>query len=104
MTTPHNSAPDGTTASGRHFTPTGSFAAQTDRRRVVFATVVGTTVEWYDFFIYANAAGLVAATTGDDAQLRAQQPGRHASSPRTRGGNTTGTRGRPCTRNPYVSR
>ncbi|MFE4467332.1 MFS transporter [Leifsonia sp. NPDC056824] len=40
-------------------TPTGSFAAATDRRRVVFATVVGTTVEWYDFFVYAAAAGLV---------------------------------------------
>jgi MFS family permease len=25
----------------------------------VFATVVGTTVEWYDFFIYATAVGLV---------------------------------------------
>ncbi|KFZ81804.1 MFS transporter [Amycolatopsis sp. MJM2582] len=30
-----------------------------DRRRVAFATVVGTTVEWYDFFVYASAAGLV---------------------------------------------
>ena len=40
-------------------TPTGTIAAHTDRRRVVFATVVGTTVEWYDFFIYASAAGLV---------------------------------------------
>jgi MFS family permease len=34
-------------------------SALKDRRRVVFATVVGTTVEWYDFFIYAAAAGLV---------------------------------------------
>ena len=33
--------------------------APVDRRRVVFATVVGTTVEWYDFFIYATAVGLV---------------------------------------------
>ncbi|GAA2988116.1 MFS family permease [Microbacterium terrae] len=40
-------------------TPTGTIASTTDRRRVVFATVVGTTVEWYDFFIYASAAGLV---------------------------------------------
>ena len=31
------------------------------QRRVVFATIVGTTVEWYDFFIYATAAGLVFA-------------------------------------------
>ncbi len=30
-----------------------------ERRRVIFATIVGTTVEWYDFFIYATAAGLV---------------------------------------------
>ncbi|MGN7800836.1 MFS transporter [Leifsonia sp. 22587] len=41
------------------FTPTGSIRSQADRRRVVFATVIGTTVEWYDFFIYASAAGLV---------------------------------------------
>ena len=32
-----------------------------DHRRVAFATIVGTTIEWYDFFIYANAAGLVFA-------------------------------------------
>ena len=41
------------------FTPTGTIATAVDRRRVVFATVVGTTVEWYDFFIYATAVGLV---------------------------------------------
>jgi MFS family permease len=41
------------------FTPTGTIATSTDRRRVIFATIVGTTVEWYDFFIYASAAGLV---------------------------------------------
>ncbi|HWV48295.1 MAG TPA: MFS transporter [Microbacterium sp.] len=41
------------------FTPTGTIATSADRRRVVFATVVGTTVEWYDFFIYATAVGLV---------------------------------------------
>jgi MFS family permease len=45
--------------SGPGFTPTGTIATHADRRRVVFATVVGTTVEWYDFFIYAAAAGLV---------------------------------------------
>ena len=41
------------------FTPTGTIATSTDRRRVVFATVVGTTVEWYDFFIYSTAVALV---------------------------------------------
>lgn len=41
------------------FTPTGTISTPTDRRRVVFATVVGTTVEWYDFFLYASAAGLI---------------------------------------------
>jgi MFS family permease len=48
-----------TSPQGAGFTPTGTIASATDRRRVVFATVVGTTVEWYDFFIYASAAGLV---------------------------------------------
>lgn len=41
------------------FTPTGTISSPRDRRRVVFATVIGTTVEWYDFFVYASAAGLV---------------------------------------------
>ena len=53
-------APGGFTHEG--FTPTGTIATQADRRRVVFATIVGTTVEWYDFFIYAQAAGLVFAS------------------------------------------
>jgi metabolite-proton symporter len=46
-------------AAGPGLTPTGTIATGSDRRRVVFATIVGTTVEWYDFFIYAMAAGLV---------------------------------------------
>ncbi|MCU4673266.1 MHS family MFS transporter [Microbacterium fluvii] len=50
-----------TTPAAAGFTPTGTIATHADRRRVVFATVVGTTVEWYDFFIYAFAAGLVFA-------------------------------------------
>lgn len=31
-------------------------------RRVVAGTMVGTTIEWYDFFIYSNAAALVFGT------------------------------------------
>ncbi|OTG93246.1 MFS transporter [Acinetobacter sp. ANC 3832] len=30
-----------------------------DEKKVAYATIVGTTVEWYDFFIYAAAAGLI---------------------------------------------
>lgn len=30
-----------------------------ERRKVAAATMIGTTVEWYDFFIYSNAAALV---------------------------------------------
>ena len=33
----------------------------TSQRRIAFATIVGTTIEWYDFFIYATTAGLVFA-------------------------------------------
>ena len=32
-----------------------------NERRVLASTLVGTTIEWYDFFIYAQAAGLVFA-------------------------------------------
>jgi MFS family permease len=45
------------------FTPTGTIATHADRRRVVFATVIGTTVEWYDFFIYASAAASCSASS-----------------------------------------
>ncbi|GAA1720510.1 MFS transporter [Isoptericola hypogeus] len=41
---------------------TAAIPSDTERRelrRVAFATVIGTTIEWYDFFLYANAAGLV---------------------------------------------
>ncbi len=31
----------------------------TEYRRVAMATMVGTTIEWYDFFIYANVAALL---------------------------------------------
>jgi MFS family permease len=34
---------------------------QRELRRVAMATVIGTTIEWYDFFLYASAAGLVFA-------------------------------------------
>ncbi|WP_245575394.1 MFS transporter [Gulosibacter molinativorax] len=44
-----------------------------ERRRIIGAVVVGTTVEWYDFFVYATMAGLVfgqhffgPATEGND--------------------------------------
>ena len=36
-------------------------AKRTEERRVLAGTMVGTTIEWYDFFIYAQAAGLVLA-------------------------------------------
>lgn len=32
-----------------------------EQKRVLGATLVGTTVEWYDFFIYANAAAIIFA-------------------------------------------
>ncbi|WP_411732685.1 MFS transporter [Paeniglutamicibacter sp.] len=36
-------------------------AQRANQRRVAFATIIGTTIEWYDFFIYATAAGLIFA-------------------------------------------
>ncbi|MDM1763766.1 MULTISPECIES: MFS transporter [unclassified Acinetobacter] len=43
---------------------TSTYASTSDKmtkeeRKVAYATIVGTTVEWYDFFIYAAAAGLI---------------------------------------------
>ena len=39
----------------------GASAKRLEERRVLAGTMVGTTIEWYDFFIYAQAAGLVLA-------------------------------------------
>ncbi|TNC29076.1 MFS transporter [Amycolatopsis alkalitolerans] len=39
--------------------PRTSDAARTDRRRAVVASTVGTTIEWYDFFLYGTIAALV---------------------------------------------
>jgi metabolite-proton symporter len=35
---------------------------RSQRRRAVFASTVGTTIEWYDFFLYGTAAALVFPT------------------------------------------
>ncbi|EMQ99484.1 MFS transporter [Paeniglutamicibacter gangotriensis] len=43
------------------FVHTRTPAQRATQRRVAFATVIGTTIEWYDFFIYATAAGLIFA-------------------------------------------
>ncbi|WP_040166599.1 MFS transporter [Microbacterium gorillae] len=45
--------------SGPALTPTGTISTSADRRRVVLATVIGTTIEWYDFFTYAAATAVV---------------------------------------------
>jgi MFS family permease len=37
-------------------------ATRHEERKVLAGTLVGTTIEWYDFFIYAQAAGLVLAS------------------------------------------
>jgi MFS transporter, MHS family, shikimate and dehydroshikimate transport protein len=36
-----------------------SASRQTELRRVVLASFVGTTIEWYDFFLYGTASALV---------------------------------------------
>ncbi len=39
----------------------GRVGMSREDRKVVAATMVGTTIEWYDFFIFAQAAGLIFA-------------------------------------------
>ncbi|RSZ61963.1 MFS transporter [Corynebacterium hylobatis] len=39
--------------------PQKTAAARREQRRVVAATTIGTAIEWYDYFLYAAAAGLV---------------------------------------------
>ncbi len=37
----------------------GTDRRSTEQRKVLAGTMVGTTIEWYDFFVYAQAAGIV---------------------------------------------
>src|SRR5699024_3026056 len=48
---------------GENMTTTATQGAQSrsEQRRVLAGTLVGTTIEWYDFFIYAQAAAFVLA-------------------------------------------
>jgi MFS family permease len=41
--------------------PTSAFASATERAplRVIFASAIGSALEWYDFFLYGTAAALV---------------------------------------------
>ena len=39
----------------------GAASAASTQRRVALATIIGTTIEWYDYFIYATGAALVFA-------------------------------------------
>ncbi|MEV0702991.1 MFS transporter [Saccharopolyspora sp. NPDC050389] len=39
--------------------PNGTDSHRTHRRRAVIASTVGTTIEWYDFFLYGTVAALV---------------------------------------------
>ena len=41
---------------------TASTSITREERKVLAGTLVGTTIEWYDFFIYAQAAGLILST------------------------------------------
>ncbi len=46
---------------GTAMTTSASGGTPASQRRIAFATIIGTTIEWYDFFIYATSAGLVFA-------------------------------------------
>ncbi|WZB64004.1 maleylacetoacetate isomerase [Achromobacter xylosoxidans] len=46
-------------APGAAVAPAGRPLISADDRKVLAATLVGSTIEWYDYFIYSQAAGLV---------------------------------------------
>src|ERR1700722_6985832 len=39
--------------------PSAPAPSRRDLRRVIVASLIGTTIEWYDFFLYGTAAALV---------------------------------------------
>lgn len=73
--TPPNGARRTTEATREPSTETAA-QAQVRRRRMALAAIVGTAVEWYDFYLYAAMASIVFATVffpGGDPQLAALQ-------------------------------
>lgn len=42
-----------------HETTARSATRRREQRKVVAGTIIGTSIEWYDFFLLASAAGLV---------------------------------------------
>ncbi|MBF0809033.1 MFS transporter [Rothia nasimurium] len=45
-----------------HMAATTRHRVSREEKKVLAGTLIGTTIEWYDFFIYAQAAGLILAT------------------------------------------
>jgi MFS family permease len=69
----HAQNPDGRISASRRETPAESSHRQ---RRMALAAVVGTAVEWYDFYLYAAMASIVFAVVffpGADPQLATLQ-------------------------------
>ena len=52
----------GAAGSGRAARPAGSETEKSGLKKIVAASMVGTVVEWYEFFLYATAASLVFGT------------------------------------------
>jgi MFS family permease len=50
---------DGSGPSGSASADLTGMATRSQRRRVVAASTVGTTIEWYDFFLYGTEAALI---------------------------------------------
>ena len=49
------------TLTAGHQLPQSESDARTQLRRAVIASTIGTTIEWYDFFLYSIVTGLVFA-------------------------------------------
>ncbi|GAA3356855.1 hypothetical protein GCM10020366_22490 [Saccharopolyspora gregorii] len=64
-------------------------APPSSARRVAFAGLIGTTIEWFDFFIYGTAAALVFNRLSSPSSNRCSAP-----SPRSRPSPSGSSRGR----------
>jgi len=64
LTDPHETGSTRMSATSTPTTPSGGPAQRTPTSivKVVFASLIGTAVEWYDFFLYGSAAALVFGT------------------------------------------
>ena len=59
MSTRQSGPAMGNRPAGSHARPEAATVSEADRRRALFGSAVGSTIEWYDYFLYGTMSSIV---------------------------------------------